>query len=674
MRRTGHTMLVTDQSDEAVHIDTYVQFLLLGTGSGAVYAAIAVGLVLTYRSSGVLNFAHGAVAMYATYVFVALRVDGELFLPIPGSVGRLHVGELPTAAAAVVAIVAAALLEVLAYLLVFRPLRRAPALSRVVASVGLMLTLQAVVTLQYGADAVAVPTILPNEPVSLLGTHVPADRLYLAGIVAVIGAALWAAYRFTRFGLASRAAAEDETALALVGWSPTGVAAVNWALAGVLAALGGILAGPIVAPDPTTFSLLVVPALAAALVARLTSFGGTVAVALALGMVQSLLLDVQNDTTWLPASGIGEALPLLLVIGTAVARGQLIPARGTTVTSRLPLVGRPRHIVVLTVAGFAAGAVGLSLVHGTYRLAAIDSLIAALVCLSLVVVTGYLGQLSLAQMVLAGVAGFGLSRLQQDLGVPFPVDVVLATLLATLVGLLIGLPALRVRGAALAVATLAGALAVEALVFKEPRLTGGFAGSQVDPPSIGGLSFAPVAFGEEYPRLPFAILVLGLVCACCAGVAVLRRSTLGRRMLAVRDNERAAESVGISVTLTKLAAFATAAGVAGLAGSLVGWEQGRLSFASFGVFASLALMAVAYIGGIGTISGALVGGALVSSGLAFTALDDVADLGRYQLLASGLAVLVVTVLAPDGVMGGVVRLGRRMRRPVPTGRHRGVTS
>jgi branched-chain amino acid transport system permease protein len=132
-------------------------------------------------------------------------------------------------------------------------------------------------------------------------------------------------------------------------------------------------------------------------------------------------------------------------------------------------------------------------------------------------------------------------------------------------------------------------------------------------------------------------------------------------MLAVRANERAAEAAGIGVTTTKLAGFAVAAALAGLAGVVTGWKQGQLSFGSFGVFTSLALVAVAYIGGIGTISGALVGGALVSSGSVFTTLDRAADLGRYQLLASGLAVVVMSVLAPDGVAGGLVRAGRRWR-------------
>src|SRR4051812_35954409 len=153
-----------DETRDAVSIDTYVQFLLLGIGAGAIYAAIALGLLLTYRSSGVVNFAHGAAAMYAAYVFVGLAVDGDLLLPLPGAGGRVHLQVLPKAAAAVVAVLATTLLELLLYVLVFRPLRAAPPLSRLVASVGVMIALQAVVTLQYGADAVSVPRVLPSTP------------------------------------------------------------------------------------------------------------------------------------------------------------------------------------------------------------------------------------------------------------------------------------------------------------------------------------------------------------------------------------------------------------------------------------------------------------------------------------------------------------------------------
>lgn len=644
-------------------IDTYVQFLLLGTGAGAVYAAIALGLLMTYRSSGVVNFAHGAAAMYGAYVFVGLRVAGDLLLPLPGAAGRVHVGVLAGWPAALIAVAATTALELGVYYAVFRPLRDAPPLSRLLASVGVMVALQAVVTLQFGADAISVPRVLPATPVSVLGRPLPSDRLWLAGIVIVVTIALSAAYRYLRIGLASRAAAEDETALALLGWSPDRVAAANWALAGVLAGGAGVLVGPITAADPVTFTLLVVPALAAALVAGFTSFAATTATALALGMVQSVLLEVQAHASWLPATGVGKALPLLLIAIAAVARGSVVPPRGQLVEKQLPVVAAPTRPAAPVAAGIAVGVVLLLVLHGDYRLALVNTLIGIVVCLSIVVVTGYLGQLSLAQMAFAGVAGFALTRLQDPLGVPFPLDAVLAAIAAAVAGVVIAVPALRVRGPSLAVVTLAGALAVQALLFESPSLTGGFAGSEVRAPSLFGHHFGPGAGGGDYPRLGFGLLVLLVTVLAALAVLWLRASTIGRRLLAVRANERGAAALGVSVASTKLTGFAISAFLAGLAGAMIGWEQSRLSFGSFDVFVSLALVAVTYVGGIGRVSGAVVGGALVASGLVFTWLDHAAGFGRYQLLISGVAVVVAIVIAPDGLTGAAARLasmrGRR---------------
>jgi branched-chain amino acid transport system permease protein len=490
--------------------------------------------------------------------------------------------------------------------------------------------------------------------------RLPSDRLWLAAIVIAATAVVWAVYRFTRFGLASRAAAEDETALALLGWSPDRVAAVNWALAGLLAGGAGVLVGPITTADPVTFTLLVVPALAAALVAGFRSFAGTTATAIGLGMVQSELIDVQAHASWLPATGVGKALPLLLIVVAAVARGSLVPARGQLVERRLPVVAAASRPGVFAVLAVVAGMAALLVVHGDYRVAVVNSLIGVLVCLSIVVVTGYLGQLSLAQMAFAGVAGFALTRLQHSFGVPFPLDAVVAAALAAVAGLVIALPALRVRGPSLAVVTLAGALAVEALLFQSPSLTGGFAGTHVRSPSIAGHDLGPGTGAAGYPHLAFATLTLVVVALAAIAVLALRRSALGRRLLAVRANERAAQAVGVSVTATKLVCFAASAFIAGMAGVLVGWEQGQLSFGSFDVFASLSFVAVAYVGGIGRVSGAVVGGALVSSGIVFVLLDRAAHLGRYQLLVSGVAVVVAIVVAPDGLTGLVSRISRRL--------------
>ena len=642
----------------AVVIDTYLQFLLLGTGAGAIYAAIALGLLMTYRSSGVVNFAHGAAAMYGAYVFVGLRVDGDLLLPLPGTPGRVHLQAMGAVPAAVIAIAATTALELGLYYAVFRPLRDAPPLSRLLASVGVMVALQAIVTLQYGADAISVPRVLPATPVSVLGRPLPSDRLWLAGIVIVATVVLSAAYRYLRVGLASRAAAEDETALALLGWSPDHVAAANWALAGVLAGGAGVLIGPITTADPVTFTLLVVPALAAALVAGFTSFAATTATALALGMLQSVLLEVQAHASWLPATGVGKALPLLLIGIAAVARGSAMPPRGQLTERRLPVVAPPARPALPIVATAACGFVLVLVLHGDYRLALINSLIGVLVCLSIVVVTGYLGQLSLAQMAFAGVAGFTLTRLQHPLGVPFPLDALLAATVAAAAGVVIAVPALRVRGPSLAVVTLAGALAVQALLFESPSLTGGFAGTPVRAPSVLGHAFGPGAGGGDYPRRGFGVLVLTVTVLAAVAVLWLRASSLGRRLLAVRANERGAAALGVSVTSTKLLGFAISAFLAGLAGAMIGWEQTRLSFGSFDVFVSLALVAVTYVGGIGRVSGAVVGGSLVASGLVFTWLDHAAGLGRYQLLISGVAVVVAIVIAPDGLTGAVARLAR----------------
>jgi branched-chain amino acid transport system permease protein len=611
-------------------IDRTLVFLLLGLGAGAVYASLGLGLVLVHRVSAVVHVAHGAVAAYVTYVFVELRSAGDLVLPV----GRLHLGDtMAFAPAFVLSLIVAVALGLVAYLLVFRPLREAPPLAGLVASVGLMATLQALIVLRFGSSGRPVPTILPAEPVTVLVVDVPRDRLLLAALVVAVATALWAVSRFTRFGLASRAAAEDQTGVALLGWSPDRLAAANWALASALAGLGGILVAPITGLDPVTTTLLVVPALAAALVGRLVSFAATVAAALGLGMAQSAILLAQDNYSWIPRSGIREALPLaVILVALALGAGSRL-ARGGSNT-RLPRAGRPRRIGAAAIAGTVAGALALVALSGQDRMALVTSLIGALVCLSIVVLTGWSGQISLAQMAFAGVAGFSLSKLATGWGVPFPIAPLLAAALAALAGLLVGLPALRARGVSLAVVTLAGAVVVEEVVFKNPALTGGFGGSRVTSP----LDPSGVAFG---------LLVLAVLVATAVGLARLRSSEPGRRLLAVRANERAAAAVGIDVTASRLRAFALSAFLAGVAGALLGYQQGQLSYGSFGVFVSLAYLAVAYLGGIAGIAGALVGGLLVPNGLAFTLLD----LGRYQLLVSGIGLMVVTVVAPGGVTG-----------------------
>lgn len=618
----------------------YGVFLLLGTGAGAVYAALGLGLVLTYRASGVVNLAHGAMAMYATYLFAELRGSGAM----------------ATAPAMALAVSAAGGFSAAAYAVVFRPLRSSPPLAGVVASVGLTVALQALAVLQFGTANRSVQGVLPARPVEVAGAVVPSDRLLLGGLVVVVAVALWALGRFTRLGLAARAASENELGAMALGWSPDALATGSWAAAGMIGAVGGILVGPITQLNPATYTLLVVPALAAALVGRLSSFGLTTAAALALGMAQSEIVLLQDRFAGLPRFGLGAGLPLIVVVVTLAVRGRPLPGRGaaTPASARgLPVAGVPKR--PLAVAGGLAAATALALVvlPGAYRLGLINSLVAALVCLSLVVLTGYAGQVSLAQMAFAGVAGFTLSRLADGIGLAFPVAPLLAAGASGLAGLALGVPALRVRGVNLALATVAAAVAMEELVFKGATVAGGLEGSPVPGATLFGvdLGIGASSGSGQFPRPAFGLTVLLVVVVMALGVVRLRTAGLGHRLLAVRANEAAAAALGVDVAATKLAAFGLSAFMAGLAGALIGYQQGQLSAESFGVFVSLAFLAVAYVGGIVSVAGALVGGALVAGGIVFTTLDRLVGLGRYQLLISGLALTAVVVLAPQGLAG-----------------------
>ena len=431
-------------------MESYVLFLLLGLGAGAVYAILGLGLVLEYRSSGVINFAQGALAMFIAYVYIGLRETGELMLPVVGIPHNIAVfsSGIGTAPAFLLSLLYAAILGLAVYLVIFRPLRHSSPLARLVASVGLMITVQAIIVLNLGDNAFNISgqsagNILPNQPVEVLGTLVPRDRFYLAGLTAVIGLLLWALFRFTTFGLATRAAAESEKGAAVCGYSSTRLGAANWIIATVLAGGAGILIVPISGIQPTTFTLFVVPALGAALVGRLNSFSITLIAGLVIGMAQSEITKLTVEFSWLPKSGLQDGLPFLVIIVALVFLGRSIPWRNALVDRAMPAAGRPRHITAASLLSLAAGVTAFLVFDSTLRLGLIQSLITVIVGLSLVVVTGLAGQISLAQMAFAGFGGFVFGILAQDLGIPFPLSLVLAALATAPLAVVVGLPALR---------------------------------------------------------------------------------------------------------------------------------------------------------------------------------------------------------------------------------------
>src|SRR3954449_545030 len=447
-------------------MDQIVLFALLGLGTGALIAGIGLGVVLTYRGSGVINVATGAEAMAAGYAFYSLRtVTGTL----PALLGTLAF---------------TVLLGVAIELLAFRPLRTASPLARLVASLGVLLTLQASATLIYGTGAKPAPSVLPHDVVRVTGVAIPADRFWLTGIVVVVTIGLTAAYRYTRFGLATRAASESQESAILAGLGASELSLVNTVLGALIAGGIGVLASSIVQLDATTLPLQVVPALGAVLFARFTSFGITCVAGVLIGVLQSLLYYASTQS-WFPTDkgaalpGISALLTFLIIVVALYVRGSSLPTRGELVEQRLPAVPRPERLGASAALAAVVGVVALIVLPFDYRNALIISLAAMTICLSYVVITGFIGQVLLLTISLAGSSGFVVSHLFKDADVGFPLAAIAGVLAATVLGFVAGASALRVRGVSLAVVTLAAAVAIEQFGFANSTWGAGATGSPV---------------------------------------------------------------------------------------------------------------------------------------------------------------------------------------------------
>jgi branched-chain amino acid transport system permease protein len=622
-------------------------FAVLGLGSGALIAGIAVALVTCYRGSGMINLAIGATAMVSGYVFWSLTQG--FFGP-----------SVPTALALSAAVLAAVGVGVLTEWAALRPLRTASPLAKMAASLGILLTLQAAVVLLFGNRPQAAPSILPAATVPVLGMIVPVDRFLLAGLVIALTAGLAGAYRWSRFGLASRAAAENEQAAVLAGLSTNRLSLANTLLASGVAGLLGVLAAPIVQIDSVTLPLQVVPALAAALLARFTSLWIACSAGLALGMLQSIVYYLSTQS-WFPTDngnalpGVQQLLVFLVIVVALFLRGAALPGRGALAEARLPRVPMPDGLFRPALLTCVVGALALVVLPFDFRQALTNSVIGMVIVLSYVVITGYVGQISVMQLALSGTAGFALSHLALGWGLPFPLDALLAVAVATLLGVAAGVAALRVRGVSLAVVTLAAAMAIEQGLFLNASF-GGAGGVSVPSPQLFGINLGPDAgfrgLDGSQPSPVFGFLALAVAAALGVYVANLRRTQLGRSMLAVRSNERAAAAAGISVRGVKIAGITISSLIAGIAGVLYGYNFASLSAARFTALAALALIGFAYLGGISMVSGAVIAGLWATEGFFPHALERWLGLkGTWALLVAGVALIVTLIVNPDGIAG-----------------------
>ena len=443
-----------------------IQFAVLGLGIAAVYTLLGQGIVVIYRGSGVVNLAQGAYAMVGAFLYYKLRNSyGFEFAP-----------------ALLVGVIGTALLGALTHQLVMKPLKAALPVARLIATLGVLIVLQSVGLLYFGSSTVLVASSLPIGVFHVAGVFVAQDRLILLGIAVVLTVVLWAASRFTLFGLVSMAVAENERAAASLAWSPDRVATATWAIGGGLAALGGILVVPLTGLQATNLTLIVIAALAAALIGGFASFPLTLVGGLIIGIAQSELSHYWN------LQGVSDALPLVVIIAILMVRGKILPVRGVA-ADRLPRLGsgRLRPAIAAPLGALVVGLI-IFVFPMAWNTAVGNTIVIAIMVLSVVVLTGYAGQVSLAQYAIGGVGAFVTGRLIAAAGWPTWAAIAIGIVAAIVVGLLFALPAMRTRGVSLAVVTLGLGLTLQSLLFSNEQFTGGIVGTNVGPLHLLGLN------------------------------------------------------------------------------------------------------------------------------------------------------------------------------------------
>jgi branched-chain amino acid transport system permease protein len=368
-----------------------------------------------------------------------------------------------------------------------------------------------------------------------------------------------------------------------------------------------------------------------------------------------------------PMPGVQALLTFVVLVIALSVRGGRLPSRGELVEKRLPFAPRPRRMAVPALALAAVGAVLLIVLPFSYRQALMVSMVGMVVCLSLVVITGFVGQVSLAQVTLAGVAGFAVSQLTAKAGIGFPWGPLIGSAAAVVIGLVVGVSALRVRGVSLAVVTLAGVVAIEQFGFANRRWGAGSTGSPVEQPELFGIRLGSNAgfrgLDGKVPSPVLGFMFLGVVVALCLLVASLRRSVLGQQMLSVRANERAAAAAGINVTNVKITAYAISSFIAGTAGWMYAYNFGSVSAARFGILIALGFVAFAYIGGITMVSGAVIGGLVATEGLIPYTIEEAFNIsGNWTLLVGGVILIVTLIQNPEGIAGTTHRKRTAARR------------
>lgn len=614
----------------------FFTYVVEGIPYGCVFSLVAIGLVLTYKTSGVFNLAFGAQAFLSAAVYYDVRVRHGW----------------PTVPAFLLAVVVVApVVGLLFDRLVFRHLRTASPLAKLVSSLGLLVAVPQIVQIWMGKGATfgIVGIWWNDDALYRVGDFVLDGRemaIITSTVIAV--AALGALFRWAPIGLQMRAVVESPRMTELAGVNADRVSGFSWMLSSLFAGLAGVLIAPLYAGLSTAdFTTLLVAAIAATAFARLTSIPMALLGGLLLGVAQGLMAGYLPPASLL-ARNLRPSFPFIALFLLLL----FWPGLRTATQNRDPMAGvdpppappaAQERSAFLTTATRIFGVAMLVLlvvcsltIFDTYWLGIFTrAAIYATIFLSITVITGMGGQVSLAQATFAGIGAFATAQIVETWGFAVLPTMLVGALIAAAVGVLIAIPTLRLAGVFMSLATLAFALMFGFVMVPMDWVGGGI--RPLDVPRPAGLS-------EDKPFFLFCILVLALVALF---VVLIRKGTTGRFLDALRGSDIAAQSIGINPARSKILVFAISAGIAGLGGALLAIDKGQAAPTDFDYFYSLFFVVIVITLGARTVEGAIyagIGFMLMPEILKFVGLSP-----SWQFVLFGLGAITYAK-HPDGVL------------------------
>jgi branched-chain amino acid transport system permease protein len=614
-------------------VTLFLSYVILGVVTGCVYALISTGLVVTYTTTGIFNFSHGAIAMAAAYSFWQLWQGWHLNVVL---------------SVALVLVVIAPVFGLIVERVLMRPLEGASVDISIVVTLGLLLFLVGLANILWKPTVGrALPEFFHGEGFEVTGLLISYEQVIAAASLVAVAIGLRLLFTRTRIGIALRAVVDNSDLLAMAGGRPVRVKQLAWAMSCSLAALAGILLAAINQLNVLDLTLLVVDGYAAAIIGRLRSLPLAIGGALGIAVGQSVLFG------YLPSSGftsrIQDIIPIiaLFVVLIVLPQDRLRSASFTGVVP--PRVASLKSSVTVGAMLIAAAAVASGFLSGNNLRTGAQGFALAIVLLSIVLLTGYGGMVSLCQMTFVGLGAYAMGNVAHGgswLGV------LAAVALSATVGALVALPTLRLRGLYLALATFAFAAIMDSAFFNESLGTGGsLAIGRVKIPGI------PTQSDRAFFVLTCVVFVL-----CAIGVLALRRGPFGRKLVAANDSPAACATLGVNVNNTKLIAFTVSAGMAGLAGVLYGGSPGSVNSSYFASLVSLTVLLLARVGGINTATGALLGAASLTF---FAVISPHSNLlAQLQYLLTGLAAISVG-RDPNGISGRIANVIEMFRSSRP---------